>query len=106
LPVPHPFLPAKTKTVLARHLCGGLIYVNPSLCGILNLKSAILNLKSKIGIKQAPRLEIPTRFSAVACWVMLKAAEKHDSLTIRMVEVCKKSRLSSIFKTNSLDFDR
>jgi len=36
--------------------------------------------------------------------IMLKATKKHDFLTIRTVEVCKKSRLYSIFKPKSLDF--
>jgi hypothetical protein len=38
--------------------------------------------------------------------VMLKAAEKHDFLTIRTVEVCKKSHFSSGFKGDILDFGR
>ena len=38
--------------------------------------------------------------------VMLKAAEKHVFLTIRMVEVCKKSHFNSGFTANILDFGR
>jgi len=38
--------------------------------------------------------------------VMLKAAEKHDFLTMRTVEVCKKSHFNSSFKANILDFGR
>jgi hypothetical protein len=37
---------------------------------------------------------------------MLKAAEKHDFLTMRTVEVCKKSHFSSSFKATILDFGR
>jgi hypothetical protein len=38
--------------------------------------------------------------------VTLKAAEKHDFLTIRTVEVCKKSHFNSSFKANISDFGR
>ena len=37
---------------------------------------------------------------------MLKAAEKHDFLMMRMVEVCKKSHFNSGFKANILDLGR
>jgi hypothetical protein len=37
---------------------------------------------------------------------MLKDTEKHDFLTIRTVEVYKKSHFNSGFKANILDFGR